>query len=112
MTYNKQKRLLTMPEVETYLTKKDPTLEDWMEFNGELFSRLNGESEETTVPQYAHFTDVDQHAARACMTTEEYFDQVQERVGSLARGVLRLVHSEMDDAWHIKVEVQEEVQDL
>jgi len=38
------------------------------------------------------------------MTTEEYFDQVKELVGSLARGVLRLVHSDTDDSWHITVE--------
>ena len=100
-----------MAEVETYVTKDNPTVEDWLAFNKHLFDVLKGSSSEVA-PQYAPFVDVDEHAAKAGVSTKEYYEQVKAMVGSLGGAALRLVHSDMDDAWHITVELGEQVQDL
>jgi hypothetical protein len=91
-----------MAEFETYVTKTDPSVEDWLEYNRELFSRLKNEDDAGSA-QYAPLVDVDRHAAAAGVGTEEYFEQVKEKAGPLGRAALRLVHSEMDDAWHVVV---------
>ncbi len=96
-----------MAEIETYATKHNPTVEDWLAFNKDLFDVLKGSSSEAA-PQYAPFVDVDEHAVKAGVSTNEYYEQVKERVGSLGGAALRLVHSDMDDAWHIIVVLGEE----
>ena len=98
-----------MPELETYVTKQNPTIEDWLAFNKDYFAQLKGE-ETVATPHYAPFTDVDLYAAEEQVSTEEYFEKVKERVGSLGRAGLRLVHSEMDDAWHVVVAPVEETE--
>jgi hypothetical protein len=91
-----------MTEQETYVSKQNPTVDDWLAFNEDYFAQLKGEGAPDT-PNYAPLVDVDQYAAEAKISTEDYFEQVKKRVGSLGRAGLQLVHSEMDDAWHIVV---------
>lgn len=91
-----------MPELETYVTKQNPTVDDWLAFNEDYFAQLKGQST-VDAHRYAPLVDVDLYAAEANISTEAYFEQVRKRVGSLGRTGLRLVHSEMDDAWHIIV---------
>ena len=96
-----------MPESETYVTKQNPTLDDWLAYNNELFSQMKGEAPAGT-PSYAPLIDVDDYAAREEVSTEEYFEKVKNRVGALGHFGLHLVHSEMDEAWHIVVGPAEE----
>lgn len=91
-----------MANKESYVTKKNPSADDWIEYNGGLFAGLRGEESEQLV-QYAPFVDVQRHAADAGVTTGEYFEQIQARVGSLGNYALKLVRSEMDAASHIIV---------
>ena len=100
-----------MAENESYVTKTNPSAEDWLTYNNDLFTSLKGGFPELA-PQYAPFVDVDRHAAEAEVSVEEYFNQIRERVGPLGQAALRLVQSEMDDAWHITIEPVKEVQDL
>ena len=100
-----------MAEIETYVTKENPNEQDWLDFNNDLFALLRGEVPQEA-PQYAPFVDVDRHAAESGMRVEAYFKQIADKVGPLGRAALRLVHSDMDDAWHITVALEEEVQDL
>ena len=100
-----------MAEIETYVTKENPNEQDWLDFNNNLFASLRGEVPQET-PQYAPFVDVDLHAAESGMSVEAYFEQITDKVGPLGRAALRLVHSDMDDAWHIIVAPKKEVQDL
>lgn len=93
-----------MAEVETYVTKSDPSFEDWLAFNQNLFASLRGEDPEGPI-QYAPFTDADDYAAEEGISVEGYFDRAVELVGPLGRAALALVHTEMDDSWHITVEV-------
>ena len=95
-----------MSEAESYVTKARPTLEDWLEYNQNYFASLRGEVP-TDIPYFAPLTDIDMHAERAGVSLEEYYEQVKERVGVLGAYVLRLVHSPMDDAWHLVVRQQE-----
>lgn len=97
-----------MAEFETYVTKSKPSVEDWLDFNSELFSRLKNEDDVRSTP-YAPLVDVDLHALAAGMDTKEYFEQVKDRVGSLGRAALQLIHTEMDGASHIVVAPSEEV---
>jgi hypothetical protein len=99
-----------MTEIESYVTKASPSVEDWLEYNKDLFAALKG-STRGSIPQYAPFVDVDRHAAEAEVSTKEYYEQVKEMVGPLGRAALILVHSDMDDAWHIIVGVTENNQD-
>lgn len=96
-----------MVEHESYVTKTDPSVEDWLAYNEGLFALLRGEASDVD-PQYAPLTDVDKHAAKAGVSVEEYFNLIKERVGPLGRVALQLVYSEMDEAWHIVVEVVDE----
>lgn len=91
-----------MAELENYVTKTNPTLEDWIDYNAGLFTALQTHTN-TNETEYAPFVDVDRHAAEAGVTTEAYFETVRSRVGSLGRAGLQLVNSEMDGAWHIIV---------
>ena len=100
-----------MAEIETYVTKEKPNEQDWLDFSSDLFALLRGEVPQET-PQYAPFVDVDRHAAESGVSVEVYFKQIVDKVGPLGRAALRLVHSGMDDAWHITVALKEEVQDL
>lgn len=86
---------------ESYVTKINPTIEDWIAYNQPLFDahrndELIGESH-----SYAPLTDFDLHANRLGVTREELFKQLQETVGPLGSMALRQVHSGMDDAWHV-----------
>lgn len=92
-----------MAELETYVTKENPDVEDWLEYNKDLFATLNGLKTER-YPHYAPFVDVDRCAVSDGVSVEEYYEKIKTRVGILAKATLRLVHSEMDDAWHITVE--------
>ena len=100
-----------MAEIETYVTKEKPNEQDWLDFNNDLFASLRGEVPQET-PQYAPFVDVDRHAAESGVSVEAYFKKIADKVGPLGRAALQLVHSDMDDAWHITVALKEEVQDL
>lgn len=91
-----------MTETESYATKKDPTAEDWLDYNKDFFATLRGE-EPAEAPRYAVFTDVDRLAAKSGLSVKEYFEQVQEKVGSLGQATLRLVYTYMDESWHITV---------
>lgn len=91
-----------MSESETYVTKQNPSLDDWLDFNKDYFAQLRGEVP-VNAPNYAPFVDVDLYAAEEKVTTDEYFERVRKTVGSLGRAGLQLVHSEMDDAFHIIV---------
>ena len=91
-----------MTEQETYLTKQDPSVDDWLAYNSDYFAQLRGE-DSTGNRAYAPFTDIDSHAAEAGISTTDYYEQVVNRVGSLGHAALQLVHSEMDDAWHVIV---------
>ena len=97
-----------MAEVENYVTKRNPTIEDWLEYNDGYFQTLKGTAEDGVRPFYAPLTDIDIHAMEAGTSTEELYEQVKERVGPLGRAALKLVHSEMDDAWHVVVGSKEE----
>lgn len=88
------------PEFETYLTKKNPDADDWLEFNKDYFATLNNEKTENN-PRYAPFVDVDIIANQAGLSIEEYYQTIKTRVGVLAKATIELVHSDMDDAWHI-----------
>lgn len=100
-----------MTKHETYVTKADPSDEDWLAFNKDFFNALKGQEPENK-PQYAPLTDADRHAAKAGVSVEEYFGQLNDRVGPLGEAALRLVYSEMDGAWHITVALKEETQSL
>lgn len=91
-----------MAETESYITKSNPSAEDWLAFNKEYFAHLKGETSDGSV-DYAPFVDVDLYASEAGLSVEEYFERINEQVGVLGRAALQLVHSEMDDAWHIVV---------
>lgn len=92
-------------EAETYATKGEPTVEDWMRFNDGLFTALRGLDASTqATPRYAPLVDVDIHAAEAGVSIPEYFEGIKERVGPLGGAALKLVQSDMDNAWHITVE--------
>ena len=92
-----------MAETETYVTKEKPTVEDWLQYNSALFAKLKGSPSDSGI-QYSPLTDVDEYASEAGMSTEEYYEQIKNTVGSLGNAALRLVHSEMDDSWHVTVE--------
>lgn len=100
-----------MAEREEYVTKENPNVDDWLEYNSDFFAHLKGESV-TTPTQYAPFVDVDRHAEEAGLDLEEYVEQIRTRVGSLGRVGLQLVHSEMDDAWHLIVAPVEATTDV
>lgn len=91
-----------MTDKETYITKKNPTEDDWLEFNKDLFAVIRGENPENP-PHYAPFVDVDVKAEEAGMSTAEYFERIKNRVGPLGRAALRLLHTDMDDSWHIVI---------
>jgi hypothetical protein len=91
-----------MPESETYVTKQNPSIDDWLAYNDAFFSQLKEEGSVGT-PNYAPLVDVDRHAEEAGTSLEDYFEQIKRRVGSLGRVGLQLVRSEMDDAWHVIV---------
>lgn len=95
-----------MTQPESYVTKANPSMEDWLEYNKDWFAVLNGMAPEAP-PQYAPFVDVDQYAAKAGVSTKEYYEQVKEKVGPLGRAALQLVHSDMDDAWHIIIHMED-----
>lgn len=97
-----------MAEAENYVTKRNPTIEDWLEYNDGYFQTLKGTADEDVRPSYAPLTDIDTHAMEVGMSTEELYEQVKERVGPLGRAALQLVHSGMDDAWHVVVGVDDE----
>lgn len=90
-----------MSSQETYVTKKNPSVGDWLEYNERLFSALRAESPVGKDVMFAPLTDVDEHARREGVETPEYFEQLKTRVGNLGGVALKLVHSEMDDAWHV-----------
>ena len=99
-----------MSEAETYLTKVQPDVDDWLEFNAPFFAKLRGVEQEGPV-QFAPFTDVDVHAERAGVSLEEYFAQIKQKVGPLGRLTLTLVYSPMDEACHVVVGPKEDAQD-
>lgn len=81
----------------SYMTKANPTEEDWFRYNRDL-APLG----------YAPLIDVDVRATEAGMSTDDYFEQIKERVGPLEGAELRLVSSDMDSSWHIVVTETEE----
>lgn len=95
-----------MSEAETYVTKRNPTLEDWLEYNKDYFAVLRGEKPQGPV-QFAPLTDMDEYAYEAGMTEEAYFEQIKDRVGPLGRAALSLVFSSMDQAVHVVLTVPE-----
>lgn len=96
-----------MEKAEDYVTKQQPTLEDWLEYNKGLFAGLRGEESEKEV-QYSPLVDVRRHASEAGESTREYFEKLQVRVGDLGEYALRLVRVEMDSSEHAVVVHKEE----
>lgn len=88
---------------ETYLTKKQPTIEDWLEYNEGLFDALRTGTPPEKDATFAPLTDFDEHADRAGVDTLEYFEELKSRVGNLGTVALRLAYSEMDDAVHVVI---------
>ena len=95
-----------MTKQETYVTKQNPTIDDWLAYNSDFFDQLRGGSTPGD-PAYAPFTDIDSRAAEVGVSTDDYYEQVVNRVGLLGHAALQLVHSEMDNAWHIVVAPKE-----
>lgn len=100
-----------MKKQESYVTKRQPTAEDWIEYNSGLFAALRGEESEAPV-QYAPLVDVQRHAGEAGESTRDYFEKLQARVGELGEYALKLVHTEMDAATHVVVAHKEEDPDV
>jgi len=91
-------------EPESYLTKRNPTIDDWLVHNAPVFDALrNGAPVEEGV-YFAPLTDFDEYALDAGVELEDYFAQLKERVGLLGCFGLRLVHSDMDDATHVVIQ--------
>lgn len=97
-----------MNEPETYVTKENPSVQDWLDYNGSFFEGLKENSTEATLP-FAPLTDFDRYAIVAGIDMEEYFEKIKEIVGPLGGATLELVHSEMDDAWHVTVNSLQEI---
>lgn len=87
-------------ESESYLTKHNPTVDDWLEHNKAFFALLRGEVSDEDA-QFAFLTDVDALALEEGVTLESYFESLKEKVGPLGIYTLELSHSQMDDAWHV-----------
>jgi len=87
---------------ETYVTKRSPTLDDWLDHQSELFTRLKA-GESVAGVDNAPLVDVQNYAAEAGVEVRTYFTQLQEQVGPLGRAALHLVDSQMDDAYHVVV---------
>lgn len=98
-----------MSEAETYLTKVQPDINDWLEFNAPFFAKLKGVEQESPV-YFAPFTDVHVQAERAGMSLEDYFAQLKEKVGPLGELALKLVYSPMDEACHVVLGPEENAQ--
>jgi len=92
-----------MTESETYLNKKQPSIEDWIEYNEPFFEEMRNGVDIPDKSSMAILTDFDEHAQRAGAETAAYFESLQQRVGDLGRAALILVHTDMDDAWHVTV---------
>ena len=99
-----------MAETESYVTKKNPTAEDWLDYNQDYFASLRGETPEGT-PRYAPFVDVDVVASKSGLSVDEYFEHIREKVGSLGQATLRLVYTYMDESWHVTVVPKRKDQD-
>ncbi len=95
-----------MAEAENYLTKKNPTDEDWLDYNQPVFARLKGDMSIKSA-NFAPLTDADLHAEAAGLNIEEYLEQLRDRVGPLGDAVLRIVNSEMDKSQHIVLGAKE-----
>lgn len=85
----------------SYPTDANPTVAQWL-----VQQRcLNGLGPDTSRhrPQsgYVSLVDVDDHARKAGMGTQEYFDELVAYVGDLGKVRLKLSHSYMDEAFHV-----------
>jgi len=88
---------------ETYVTKKNPTVDDWLGYQDLLFTRLNEGQSTAGVPN-APLVDVQKYADEQQISVEEYYEKIKEKVGPLGgRAALLLVDSQMDDSYHIVV---------
>ncbi len=90
-----------MADQELYITKCNPSVDDWIKYNMGLFAGLRGEVSDEPVRQYAYLVDLQRHAAAEEVPIHEYFEQLQTRVGGLGEYALELVYSEMDAASHV-----------
>lgn len=86
---------------ESFLTKRNPTIEDWLEHNRELFDALREDKPIEDSHGYAILTNFDEHAGRLGVDKDELFAELEEKVGPLGSLALRQVRSGMDEAWHI-----------
>lgn len=98
-----------MEKDETYVTKENPSVQDWLDYNEPFFESLKENSTEASL-SFAPLTDFDTHAIVAGTDMEKYFERIKEIVGPLGETTLKLVHSEMDDAWHITINPLQESQ--
>lgn len=89
-----------MTNPESYVTKKNPTIGDWLDFNAGLFAALKGVDSDKPI-NYAPLADIDIHASQRGVSTEELFEEIRTIVGPLGRACLRLVTTEMDGASHV-----------
>lgn len=88
--------------MDSYVSGRRPTVEQWIDYNQPVFRWYKGETNTPPKQGFAPFVDVDLHAQAAEMSVEDYFDMLQQRVGSLGgKATLALVHSGMDDAYHV-----------
>jgi hypothetical protein len=79
-------------EIESYLTKPNPSVEDWIAYNKPFFDSANlRTSNENESLSWAILADFDLHAIQHGSPQNEYFDELTRRVGSLGKFALKLI---------------------
>ncbi|QQS22330.1 hypothetical protein IPM09_02180 [Candidatus Saccharibacteria bacterium] len=86
----------------SYPTDANPTVAQWLDYNQPMFKWLrSGHVTPPPASGYVSLVDVDDHARKAGMGTQEYFDELVAYVGDLGKVRLKLSHSYMDEAFHV-----------
>lgn len=93
---------------EDYLTKSNPTLEDWHAFNEPIFETIQAVGADGTLHDlirathgFAPLVDADIKAEKLGISPSELLTKAEALAGDLGKLSLGLVDSEMDGAQHI-----------
>lgn len=87
-----------------YLTRRNRTIKKWLKYNKPLFDFLKSDCQgKKPTRGFAFLPDLDTHAEARQISTEELFAELAEQVGDLGWAKLYLVHSDVDNAWHVGI---------